>query len=75
MVKKTKLCVKIWVPREKLWYALRMLGVAEKYVRRLDQDMYEKSVTEVNFALGQTEEFELKVYLHQGLANSLSLFK
>ncbi|KAK3511784.1 hypothetical protein QTP70_021803, partial [Hemibagrus guttatus] len=44
------------VPREELWYCMRKSGVAEKYVRVV-QDMYERSRTVVRCAVGQTEDF------------------
>ncbi|KAK3569707.1 hypothetical protein QTP86_003576 [Hemibagrus guttatus] len=43
------------VPREELWYCMRKSGVAEKYVRVV-QDMYERSRTVERCAVGQTEE-------------------
>ncbi|KAK3554509.1 hypothetical protein QTP70_024412 [Hemibagrus guttatus] len=49
------------------------LGVAEKYVRVV-QDMYERSRTVVRCAVGQTEEFNVEVGLHQGSALSPFLF-
>ncbi|KAK3542457.1 hypothetical protein QTP86_025884, partial [Hemibagrus guttatus] len=55
------------VPREELWYCMRKSGVAEKYVRVV-QDMYERSRTVVRCAVGQTEEFNVEVGLHQGSA-------
>ncbi|KAK3545937.1 hypothetical protein QTP70_016961, partial [Hemibagrus guttatus] len=61
------------VPREELWYCLRKSGVAEKYVRVV-QDMYERSRTVVRCAVGQTEEFKVEVGLHQGSALSPFLF-
>ncbi|KAK3506625.1 hypothetical protein QTP70_011141 [Hemibagrus guttatus] len=61
------------VPREELWYCMRKPGVAEKYVRVV-QDMYERSRTVVRCAVGQTEEFNVKVGLHQGSALSPFLF-
>ncbi|KAK3564055.1 hypothetical protein QTP86_007533 [Hemibagrus guttatus] len=61
------------VPREELWYCMRMSGVAEKYVRVV-QDMYERSRTVVRCAVGQTEEFKVEVGLHQGSALSPFLF-
>ncbi|KAK3574634.1 hypothetical protein QTP86_011546 [Hemibagrus guttatus] len=61
------------VPREELWYCMRKSGVAEKYVREV-QDMYERSRTVVRCAVGQTEEFKVEVGLHQGSALSLFLF-
>ncbi|KAK3567231.1 hypothetical protein QTP86_015063, partial [Hemibagrus guttatus] len=61
------------VPREELWYCMRKSGVAEKYVRVV-QDMYERSRTVVRCAVGQTEEFKGEVGLHQGSALSPFLF-
>ncbi|KAK3555273.1 hypothetical protein QTP86_014885 [Hemibagrus guttatus] len=61
------------VPREELWYCMRKSGVAEKYVRAV-QDMYERSRTAVRCAVGQTEEFKVEVGLHQGSALSPFLF-
>ncbi|KAK3524687.1 hypothetical protein QTP86_000656 [Hemibagrus guttatus] len=57
------------VPREELWYCMRKSGVAEKYVRMV-QDMYERSRTMVRCAVGQTEEMGL----HQGSVLSPFLF-
>ncbi|KAK3552184.1 hypothetical protein QTP86_005113 [Hemibagrus guttatus] len=61
------------VPREVLWYCMRKSGVAEKYVRVV-QDMYERSRTVVRCAVGQTEEFKVEEGLHQGSALSPFLF-
>ncbi|KAK3542378.1 hypothetical protein QTP86_025843 [Hemibagrus guttatus] len=61
------------VPREELWYCMRKSGVAEKYVRVV-QDMYERSRTVVRCAVGQTEEFNVEVGLHQASALSSFLF-
>ncbi|KAK3534185.1 hypothetical protein QTP86_002502 [Hemibagrus guttatus] len=61
------------VPREELWYCMRKSGVAEKYVRVV-KDMYERSRTVVRCAVGQTEEFNVEVGLHQGSALSPFLF-
>ncbi|KAK3531229.1 hypothetical protein QTP70_015226, partial [Hemibagrus guttatus] len=61
------------VPREELWYCMRKSGVAEKYVRVV-QDMYERSRTVVRCAVGQTEELKVEVGLHQGSALSPFLF-
>ncbi|KAK3534154.1 hypothetical protein QTP86_002311 [Hemibagrus guttatus] len=61
------------VPREELWYCMRKSGVAEKYVRVV-QDMYERSRTVVRCAVCQTEEFKVEVGLHQGSALSPFLF-
>ncbi|KAK3507240.1 hypothetical protein QTP70_012139 [Hemibagrus guttatus] len=61
------------VPREELWYCMRKSGVAEKYVRVV-QDMYERSRTVVRCAVGQTEEFKVEMGLHQRSALSPFLF-
>ncbi|KAK3535543.1 hypothetical protein QTP70_016813, partial [Hemibagrus guttatus] len=61
------------VLREELWYCMRKSGVAEKYVRVV-QDMYERSRTVERCAVGQTEEFNVEVGLHQGSALSPFLF-
>ncbi|KAK3533076.1 hypothetical protein QTP70_006575 [Hemibagrus guttatus] len=61
------------VPREELWYCMRKSGVAEKYVRVV-QNMYESSRTVVRCAVGQTEEFNVEVGLHQGSVLSPFLF-
>ena len=55
------------VPREKLWYCMRKSGMAEKYMR-LIQDMYEESEAMVKCAVGSTENFKVKVGLYQGSA-------
>ena len=61
------------VPREELWYCMRKSGIVKKYVR-LVQDMYEESETVVRCAVGTTENFKVKVGLHQGSALSRFLF-
>ncbi|KAK3535805.1 hypothetical protein QTP70_021117, partial [Hemibagrus guttatus] len=62
------------VPREELWYCMRKSGVAEKYVRVV-QDMHERSRTDVvRCAVGETEEFNVEVGLHQGSALNPFLF-
>ncbi|KAK3533234.1 hypothetical protein QTP70_013664 [Hemibagrus guttatus] len=61
------------VPRDELWYCMRKSGVAEKYVRVV-QDMYERIRTVVRCAVGQTEEFKVEVGLRQGSALSPFLF-
>ena len=55
------------VPREEVWYCMRKSGLAEKYVR-IVQDMYGDSITAVRCAVGVTEGFDEKVGLHQGSA-------
>ncbi|KAK3519034.1 hypothetical protein QTP70_016148 [Hemibagrus guttatus] len=61
------------VPREELWYCMRKSGVAEKYVRVV-QDMCERGRTVVRCAVDQTEEFNVEVGLHQGSVLSPFLF-
>ena len=61
------------VPREELSYCMRKSGMAEKYVR-LVQDMYEGSETVVRCAVGTTESFKAKVGQHLGSVLSLFLF-
>ena len=56
-----------------MWYCMRKSGLAEKYVRIL-QDMYDDSTTAVRCAVGVTEGFEVKARLHQGSALSPCLF-
>ena len=48
------------VPREEVWYCMRKSGLAEKYVR-IVQDMYDDSTTAVRCAVGVTEGFEVNV--------------
>ena len=61
------------VPREELWYCMRKSGVAEKYVKVV-QDMYDDSETVVRCAAGLTEGFKVEVGLHQGSILSPFLF-
>ena len=61
------------VPREELWYCMRKLGMAEKYVQ-LVQDMYEGGKTVVRCVVRTTESFKVKVGLHQGSVLSPFLF-
>jgi len=61
------------VPRDEVWHCLRSAGVAEAYVRVI-QDMYDSSETMVRCALGTTKAFSVKVGLHQGSALSPFLF-
>ena len=53
------------VPREEVWYCMITSGVAEKYVR-IVQDMYVDSARAARCAVGVKEGFEVKVRLHQG---------
>ena len=57
------------VPRSEVWRSMRMKGVAEKYIRVV-QDMYREAKTRVRSAVGMTEPFPVRVGLHQGSAFS-----
>ena len=61
------------VLREELCYCMRKSGIAETYVR-LVQDMYKENETVVRREIGTTESFKVKVGLHQGSVLSLFLF-
>ena len=61
------------VSREELWYCMRKLVMAEKYVG-LVQDMYEGSKTVMRCEVGTTESFNVNVGLHQGSALNPFLF-
>ena len=61
------------VSKEELWYCMRKSGMAQKYVR-LVQDMHEGSETVMRCAVGTTEHFKVKVRLHQESALSPFLF-
>ena len=61
------------VPREELWECMRQAGAPECYVEAI-QDMYEGARTSVRSAAGLTEDFEVRVGLHQGSALSPFLF-
>ena len=54
------------VPRQELWRCFGEKMVPEKYVR-LSQELYRKVRTRVRSCLGETESFEAKVELHQGV--------
>ena len=61
------------VPREELWECMHQAGVPECFVESI-QDMYEGARTSVRSAAGLTEDFEVRVGLHQGSALSPFLF-
>ena len=52
------------VPRNELWYCLRKVKVAEKYLNVI-QDMYEGRTTTVKYATRSTNWFNVKVGLYQ----------
>ena len=53
------------VPRKVIWWALRKLGVDE-WIVRLVQGMYSNARSRVRVGVGYSEEFEVKVGVHQG---------
>ena len=57
------------VPREELWECMHQAGVPECYVESI-QDMYKGARTSVRSVAGLTEDFEVRVGLHQGSALS-----
>ena len=61
------------VPRKVIWWALRKLGV-EEWIVRLTQGMYANARSRVRVAEGYSEEFEVKVGVHQGSVLSPVLF-
>ena len=61
------------VPRKVIWWALRKLGVDE-WIVRLVQGMYSNARSHVCVGEGYSEEFEVKVGVHQGSVLSPLLF-
>jgi len=61
------------VPRDELWNCMRERQIPDKYVR-LIQDMYKGGITAVRSSVGMTNQFEVKVGVHQGSALSPFLF-
>ena len=61
------------VPRYVLWWAMRKLGVDEWLVR-LVQSMYKDVRSRVRVGSGYSEEFGVKVGVHQGSVLSPLLF-
>ena len=61
------------VPRKVIWWALRKLGV-EEWIVRLVQGMYANARSHVHVGEGYSEEFEVKVGVHQGSVLSPLLF-
>ena len=59
------------VPRKFIWWALRKLGV-EEWIVRLVQGMYANAWSHVRVGEGYSEEFEVKVGVHQGSAHCSS---
>ena len=61
------------VPRKVIWWALRKLGVDE-WIVHLVQGMYSNARSRVPVGEGFSEEFEVKVGVHQGSVLSPLLF-
>jgi hypothetical protein len=61
------------IPRNVLWWALEKHKVPAKYIT-LIKDMYDNVVTSVRTSAGDTDDFPIKIRLHQGLALSPYLF-
>ena len=61
------------VPRQEIWRCLRERGVTEKYVRMI-RELYRNVKTSVRSTVGNTENFQVRVGLHQGSALSPLLF-
>jgi hypothetical protein len=61
------------VPRDLIWNALRAQDIPEVYVR-IVMDMYRDVNTKVRCTSGTSEEFEIKVGVHQGSVCSPLLF-
>ena len=61
------------VPRKVIWWALRKLGVDE-WIKRLVQGKYSNDRSHVHVGEGYSEEFEVKVGVHQGSVLSPLLF-
>ena len=61
------------VPREVLWWALREVGVQERLLKVI-QSMYAGATTAIKRQEGESEEFEVKVGVHQGSVLSPLLF-
>ena len=61
------------VPRKVIWWALRKLGV-EEWIVWLVQGMYANARSHVHVGEGYSEEFEVKVGVHQGSVLSPLLF-
>ena len=61
------------VPRKVIWWALRKLCVDE-WIVRLVQGMYSNARSRVRVGEGHSDEFEVKVGVHQGSVLSPLLF-
>ena len=61
------------VPRKVIWWPLRKLSVAE-WIVRLVQGMYANALSRIRVGEGYSEEFEVKVGVHQSSVLSPLLF-
>lgn len=61
------------VPRELIWHALRAQNVPEHYIMTV-KDMYHQVSTKVRSPAGTSDEFDVKVGVHQGSTLSPLLF-
>ena len=61
------------IPRNVMWWALDKHKVPTKYVG-LIKDMYNNIVTSVRTSDGDTDDFLIRIGLHQGSALGLYLF-
>ena len=61
------------VPRKVIWWALRKL-VVDEWIVHLIQEMYSNARSRVRVGEGYSEEFEVKVGVHQGSVLSPLLF-
>ena len=61
------------VARQELWFCMRKSGIAEKYIR-LVQDVYESSMKVVRCTIGMKDGSKVVVGLHQESAWSHFLF-
>ena len=61
------------VPRKVIWWALRKPDV-EEWILRLVQGMYANARSRVHVGEGYSEEFEVKIGIHQGSVLSPLLF-
>ena len=62
-----------WVPQKVIWWTLRKFGV-EEWIVRLGQGIYANGWSHVHISEGYSEEFEVKVGVHQGSVLSPLLF-
>lgn len=61
------------IPRNVMWWALEKHKVPTKYIT-LIKDMYDNVATSVRTSDGDTDDFPVKIGLHQGSALSTYLF-